>query len=190
MKSLPLRRLRPLLSLSLGLLFALPLGAADPTAAEIARASETGGPGGLAVQVGATDAAFLALLTANSTRLVHGLCLSDAVRDPLRSTLHRSGHHPLATVSTWTAGPRLPYADRLVNLLVLDRDALGPRAPDPEECRRVIVPGGVLMERRGGAWNVSQTERPAGLGNSSNTPMSRCSSAMTPPTVCPSGDGN
>lgn len=36
----------------------------------------------------------------------------------------RSGSHLHATVSLWTSAPRLPYAERLVTFLIVDRDAL------------------------------------------------------------------
>ncbi|MFM2092173.1 MAG: hypothetical protein RLZZ127_2662, partial [Planctomycetota bacterium] len=156
-----LRALSPavLLVLSVG----RPMPAADPSAAAV----EAAWPdrNGLAVQVGAADAGFLAGLTGGNGRLVHGLVHDDALRDRLRGELHRQGIHPLATVATWHDAPRLPYADRLVNLLIIDRDDLGVRAPSADEARRVVAPGGMLLQRAGGDWTATRIERPATQGD-------------------------
>jgi outer membrane protein assembly factor BamB len=137
--------------------------AADPDPATVAKAWPA--PDGLIVQVGAAQAASLAAWIAKGGRLVHGLALDDATRDRVRAGLHQQGVHPLASVATWHDGPRLPYADRLVNLLIIDRDELGARAPDPAEAARVVTPGGAILERRAGAWTTIRVPRPPGMGN-------------------------
>ncbi|MFM2090035.1 MAG: hypothetical protein RLZZ127_524, partial [Planctomycetota bacterium] len=140
------------------------LAAADPSAATVAEAWPA--DAGLAVQVGAGSAAFLDGLTGKTRgRLVHGLVRGDELRDRLRGELHQRKLHPLATVATWHGSPGLPYADRLVNLLIIDRDDLGAAAPSSEEARRVVAPGGAVLERRGGAWSVQRIERPATFGD-------------------------
>jgi len=137
--------------------------AADPSAAEVTAAFSAGD--GLAVQVGTTDAGLLGSLTNNGKRLVHGLALGDAARDQVRAGLISANLHPLASVATWCGAPRLPYADRLVNLLILDRDALAGQAPSDEECRRVVAPGGVILARTGGVWVRAVVARPAGFAD-------------------------
>ncbi|MGA2031985.1 MAG: PQQ-binding-like beta-propeller repeat protein [Thermoguttaceae bacterium] len=137
--------------------------AADPSAAEATAAFPAGD--GLAVEVGATDPAFLSSLTNHGKRLVHGLALDDAARDEVRAGLIAFNAHPLASVATWHGAPRLPYADRLVNLLILDRDALAAKAPSAEECNRVVAPGGAILARTRGAWKLTGAARPAGFAD-------------------------
>ncbi|MFM2092671.1 MAG: Serine/threonine-protein kinase AfsK, partial [Planctomycetota bacterium] len=137
--------------------------AADPPPASLAEAwpSESG----LVVQVGAGSAAVLDGLTGTTRgRLVHGLVRGDELRDRLRGELHQRKLHPLATVATWQGAPELPYTDRLVNLLIIDRDDLGASAPSAAEARRVVAPGGAVLERKGGTWSVLRIERPATFG--------------------------
>jgi len=137
--------------------------AASPSAAEVTSAFPPGD--GLAVEVGSTDPAFLGSLTNNGKRLVHGLALDDATRDQVRAGLISANLHPLASVATWHGAPRLPYADRLVNLLILDRDALAGNAPAEEECQRVVAPGGAVLARTGGAWKQTVVARPPGFAD-------------------------
>ncbi|MFM2090253.1 MAG: Serine/threonine-protein kinase AfsK [Planctomycetota bacterium] len=140
------------------------LAAADPPAGAVAEAWPA--PDGLVVQIGAESAQALGDFTGRDHgRLVHGLTADDAVRDRLRGELHAAGLHPLASVATWHGAPRLPYADRLVNLVVLDRDALGAVAPDEDEVRRVVAPGGAILHRRGGIWSVVRVPRPDTFGD-------------------------
>ncbi len=83
----------------------------------------------------------------------------------MRAGLICSSLHPLASVSTWYGGPRLPYADRLVNLLILDRDVLAAKAPSEAECQRVVAPGGVILARTTGEWTRAVVARPAGFAD-------------------------
>lgn len=149
-----------LLILSIGGAIAL---AVDPSAAEVKAAFPAGD--GLAVQVGATDAEFLGSLTNGGTRLVHGLAMDDQTRDKVRAALISAGRHPMASVATWHGAPLLPYADRLVNLLIVDRDALAARAPPERECRRVVAPGGAILTLTGGKWMHESVTQPAGFAD-------------------------
>lgn len=137
--------------------------AIDPPASEVAAAFPDGN--GLAVQVGATSPAFVGALTNDGKRLVHALATDDKTRDEVRAGLVTAKVHPLATVATWLNPPHLPYADRFVNLLIIDRDALGAEAPTLEECRRVVAPGGAILARSRGAWTTERVTRPSGWGN-------------------------
>jgi outer membrane protein assembly factor BamB len=135
----------------------------NPPATEVKAAFPTGD--GLVVQVGATEASFLTALTNGGKRLAHGLTLDSATRDKVRSGLITSKVHPQASVSVWYGKPGLPYADRLVNLLILDRDGLDTLAPSAEECKRVVAPGGTILARVGGAWKQTVVARPDGFAN-------------------------
>ena len=137
--------------------------AASPSLEEVKAAFPAGD--GLAVEVGANDSGFLGSLTNRGKRLVQGLTLDDATRDQVRAGLISGGLHPLASVSAWYGAPRLPYADRLVNLLILDCDMLGAKAPSKAECRRVVAPGGGILARSGGEWTKTVVARPAGFAD-------------------------
>jgi outer membrane protein assembly factor BamB len=93
---------------------------------------------GLAVHVGTSDGAVELSLASNGRRLVHGLAADAASRDRARAALHAKAVYGLACVETWR-GPALPYADRLVNLLVSSV------AVDRAEVERVLAPGGVAL---------------------------------------------
>jgi outer membrane protein assembly factor BamB len=121
----------------------------------------TGIDAGLAVVVPANDAAAMADLTHAGRMLVHGLAADDAARDRVRAALMTRGLYGLATVETWMDAPHLPYADNLVTLLVVDRDALGAKAPPETELMRVVAPYGVLYAKAGGQWKKTVKPRPA-----------------------------
>ncbi|MBM4019743.1 MAG: hypothetical protein FJ288_15715, partial [Planctomycetes bacterium] len=120
-------------------------GQAD-AAAQILRLS--GVSGGLVVHVNCGDGAMTAALRAGPGCLVQGL-LADAARvDGARKTVRDAGPYGPVSVVRWDGG-RLPYADNLVNLLLLDE---GP-APAPEEVMRVLAPLGAALTRGSdGAW--------------------------------------
>ncbi len=141
----------------------LTLVAADPSASAMAAAKAP--ENGLVVQVGASNASFLHDLTLGGKRLVQGLVFEDATRTSLLPELIATGAHPYATVAVWHGAPLLPYADRLVTLLIVDRDDLGIRAPAPSECQRVVQPGGIILERIKNIWSATVVSRPVGLGD-------------------------
>lgn|GEM_PF-977825 len=155
--------MRRILTCLIAFSFAGRVLAANPPVAEVTKAWPH--PNGLVVQVGAADTDFLTGLTADGGRMVHGLTLEPSERDSLRVGLHKAGVYPLASASTWHGAPRLPYADRLVNLLIVDRDVLGEKAPSEEECRRVVAPEGAILARSGGAWKVTAVPRPTAWDN-------------------------
>lgn len=143
--------------------FALPARAADPGDADLAAAAAP--PNGLVVQVGASDGTFLSGLTLGGKRLVQGLVMDDATRGSALSAVMERGMHPFATAAVWTSRPDLPYADHLVTLLIVDRDALGNAAPSPKECLRVVEPGGTILTKSAGSWSAAVTPRPEGHGD-------------------------
>ena len=118
---------------------------------------------GLAVHVPATDGAVEAGLAATGRFVVQGLSLDEEATAAARKAVMEAGQYGLASVVEAGETSRLPYADNLVNLLIVDADALGDRAPGEAEVRRVIapVPRGAAYIKRGGAWNVVTKEMPA-----------------------------
>ena len=106
----------------------------------------TGVQGGLIVHLGCGDGKLTAALGARDGYLVHGLdCDADKVNrarqhvQALRlSALSNGPLYGKVSIEQWT-GRHLPYADNLVNLIVM-RDS-GYEIRD-EEIMRVLVPGG------------------------------------------------
>ncbi|HUT91316.1 MAG TPA: PQQ-binding-like beta-propeller repeat protein [Thermoguttaceae bacterium] len=147
-----------ILSLSLvGLLEATATAAESPeraTAREILDAA--GARGGLVVHVGCGDGKLTAALRAGDSYLVHGLDADAGNVEKARETIRAMGLCGKVSAEHWT-GERLPYADNLVNLLVLSsRPGEGMRG----EVMRVLAPGGVVCVRAGGEWKATVKPRP------------------------------
>ncbi|MHC4251483.1 MAG: class I SAM-dependent methyltransferase, partial [Planctomycetota bacterium] len=103
------------------------------TAPELVRRS--GVKGGLVVHVGCGDAAFTAGLRANERYVVQGLESDPARLAGARAHIRERGLYGPVTVIAWD-GKGLPYADNLVNLLVVDAGARVGR----DEIMRVLRP--------------------------------------------------
>jgi outer membrane protein assembly factor BamB len=147
-----------LLLLAAALLAAFPRPATSDESADVLRAAGVGS--GLAVHLGSSDGRLEAGLTNGGRIVVHGLALDDRSVDAARHTLLEKGLYGVASVERWAGAPALPYADNLVNLLVADLDALGKKAPRPEEILRVVCPGGVAYLKRDGQWDKTVKPRP------------------------------
>lgn len=74
--------------------------------------------GGLIVHLGCGDGRLTGQLAASGNRLVHGLDTDTAQVQAARTHLHQSGLYGRVAVDTFD-GRQLPYADNLVNLLVV-----------------------------------------------------------------------
>jgi len=114
-------------------------------AAKLMKAS--GVQGGLLVHVGCGDGSLAALLGADDAFLVHGLDRDAANVKRARALIRSKALYGRVSVEQWT-GKRLPYADNLLNLLVVDtrceiRDA-------GSEILRVLTPRGVAIVRAEG----------------------------------------
>ncbi len=154
-------------------LCALPLRARAAPADAAAVVREAGVRGGLVVHAGCDAPAFTAGLCVDDRFLVHALD-----RDPARVATARDAVRSLAegrrvgkvSVAHWTEDG-LPYADNLVNLLVVSDP--GVTVPDGE-ILRVLVPGGVALLRgdsKAGSpaaslkgWAKIVKPRPAAMG--------------------------
>ncbi len=102
--------------------------------------------GGLVVHVGCGDGKLTAALRADDGYLVHGLDADAKHVAAAREHIRGKGLYGPVAVERWV-GPKLPYVDALVNLLVLD----GAKVPDTEALR-VLAPRGVAMVREGSGW--------------------------------------
>ncbi len=109
---------------------------------------ETSGvKGGLVVHLGCGHGRLTAALRATDAYLVHGLDADPANMAAARAHLLERGVHGPVSIDR-LAGARLPYADNLVNLLVAEN----PGRVAMAEVMRVLVPGGVVYVKDGGAW--------------------------------------
>lgn len=103
--------------------------------------------GGLIVHVGAGDGRLTAALSQAERVVVHGLDTTDEKIVQARQELRRRGLGSRATVARW-APPSLPYADGLVNLMVVE-DA---RQLSTQEILRVLAPRGTALLREASGW--------------------------------------
>jgi hypothetical protein len=147
--------------LALALLCA-PLAGAEPLAGTVAG---SGVQAGLCVVLPAGDGAALGDVAKDGRFVVQGLALSEAEVATARAAIP-AAIHGLATVRAWRPGEALPYADHLVNLLVVDADALGGRCPSDADLLRAVVPQtGALRIRRKGVWTTVTPPKPAAFGS-------------------------
>ena len=109
-------------------------------AEEIIKAS--GARGGLCVHLGVTDGKLTAALAADGKFLVHGLSPDAAAVEAARRQLQSLGLYGRASVERG-GFDRLPYADNLVNLVVIeDLPALSAKGLALAEVVRALAPGG------------------------------------------------
>ncbi len=98
---------------------------------------------GLVVHLGCGDGSLAAELSAGGRNLVHALCLDRKGLEAARLNIQAKGVYGKVSVDH-VSPARLPYADDLVNLLVVDRLAeLQRKGLSLEEVMRVLCPGGV-----------------------------------------------
>ena len=111
----------------------------------------TGVQGGLCVVLPASDGAALARLSCDGRFVVQGLIGAeglDAARAGIPAQLGG-----LLSVVTWKPSLRLDYADNLVDLIIVDRDALKGAGPADAELLRMISPVlGAAYVRKAGVW--------------------------------------
>ncbi len=105
----------------------------------------TGIKGGLVVHLGCGDGRLTAALRANDGYLVHGLDSSAQNVVKAREYIRSLGAYGPVSVDRFD-GKRLPYAENLVNLVVIS----GVSAQvSGEEIARVLAPGGVALVKAG-----------------------------------------
>jgi len=107
----------------------------------------TGVRGGIVVHLGCGDGKLTAQLRASDAYTVHGLDANETNVAAARARLTKAGLYGPVSVECLT-GASLPYADRLVNLVVVEN----PRRVTVAEIMRVLVPGGVAYVKKGDAW--------------------------------------
>ena len=119
----------------------------DYSAAEIIEKS--GVSGGFVAHVGCGDGRLTASLGAEERFTVHELDRDPRKTAAARDYIRSQGLYGRVSVERFD-GESLPYADNLINLLVVeDRGRLMDR-----ELMRVLVPNGVLYIKADGQWSV------------------------------------
>jgi outer membrane protein assembly factor BamB len=114
---------------------------ADKLAARILAAHDANA--GLCVLLGVRDGSLPVALARNGKLLVHGLSMNDAAVERVRQDAARANLAGVVSVESGSYGP-LPYADNLVNLLIVDDLAgLLDEGLLVKEIVRVLRPGGV-----------------------------------------------
>ncbi len=122
-------------------LFAAPLGAAERGGLILKNA---GVGGGLIVHIGCGDGSDTVELGIDDRYVVHGLDPDAGNIAKARKLISSKGLYGRVSVRQWTPGP-LPYADGLVNMVLVDREFPG----SVGEVMRVLAPGGVGVSEGG-----------------------------------------
>ena len=120
--------------------------AADAPKQEVAKACRAHGiAGGLIVHLGCGEGKITATLRPSGSFRVHGLDSDPAEIAKARAYLAALGVYGPVSVDTY-GGTHLPYADNLVNLVVVS--GAGPHPP-VKEILRVLAPRGVALLAKG-----------------------------------------
>lgn len=115
--------------------------------------------GGLIVHAGCTDASLTLALAEAPNALIHGLVRDRDRIEDLRKRIRDAGQYGRVSVASWQ-GPCLPYADGMVNLLVVSDEHV---APDRAEIDRVLAPFGAALVQDGTMFSVHRKPWPAGI---------------------------
>ena len=113
--------------------------------------------GGLVVLVGRWDADLAVSLAKAPNVLVHGLLADREALPAVRGRVRKAGLYGRVSAAWWQ-GPALPYADGMVNLLLVPDERVGVSA---EEISRVLAPLGVARVQHSGAWQTHRKAWPA-----------------------------
>jgi outer membrane protein assembly factor BamB len=97
--------------------------------------------GGLIVHLGCGEGRLTAALGAEDRFAVQGLEADAEKVERARRYIRELGRYGRVSIDHWAGGDRLPYADNLVNLLVVS----GPSPVDRAELQRVLCPGGAAV---------------------------------------------
>ena len=143
------------------LVLLLTTGALAETATDIIR--ETNFTGGLIVHLGCGDGKLTAALHVKAcpepaewdSCLVHGLDTDPVAVSRARRHIQDLGLYGKVSVMT-LEGAELPYADNLVNLLIVE----DPGQVPGEEGIRVLAPGGVAYVKKADGWRKFVKQRP------------------------------
>ncbi|MCP4258784.1 MAG: PQQ-binding-like beta-propeller repeat protein [Planctomycetes bacterium] len=114
--------------------------------------------GGLIVHIGCGDGRLTAALHEGDNFLVHGLDTDRQAVRTAREHIRKLGVYGPVSVDIFD-GKRLPYANNLVNLVVVEDTDDVPGT----ELMRVLVPGGTLYAKKNGRWSRIVKQRPENI---------------------------
>ncbi len=135
-----MKKLNSFRTLSLCVAAMLFMALGSPAQAQFNPAKLAGLQGGLIVQLGASQSQAAAELSLTGRYLIHILDSDSKAIQSARANLRKNGHYGLAWAEQTANSKRLPYAENIVNLIVI-RDYAVP----VEELMRVLTPGGTLV---------------------------------------------
>jgi len=122
------------------------LSATSSDAVEAAQVLKQGGiQGGLVVHAGCGDGALIAALGDKDTLAVQGLAANPGRLAKAREAIRATGGYGRVSARLWSGGA-LPYADNLVNLLIVDD--VNTKLPG-NEIARVLAPRGIALLAEG-----------------------------------------
>ena len=132
----------------------------DPGAVAAAREilDATGVRGGLIVHLGCGDGKVTAALAAEGRFLVHGLDADAEAVAAAREHVRSKGLYGRVSIERFTS-TRLPYADSLANLVVVERAGQAPMG----EVLRVLCPNGMACIRSDGKWTTRRKPWPGDI---------------------------
>ncbi len=120
---------------------------------------------GLCVVVPGTSAKDLAARTNGGRVLVHALVNDPVAADKLREEVAASKVAGLVSVAAWNGESALPYAEDMVDELIVDRDALSGKGLTQAEIDRVLIPKfGVARIHEKGVWRDYRRSMPKTYG--------------------------
>jgi len=108
--------------------------------------TQGGFKGGLIVHVGCADGTLTAALGADKRAIVQGLTRESAVVANARKHIRDMNRYGRVTVTGWD-GDVLPYADNMVNLLIVHNENISIKEID-----RVLAPLSTAMINKNGQW--------------------------------------
>ncbi len=117
--------------------------------------ADSGVRGGLIVHLGCGDGRLTAALRVDDGYVVHGLAAEPGDVETARQYIQSLRRYGDVSVDA-LQGRRLPYADNLVNLMVVEDPTLVPRS----EVMRALAPLGIAMVRQQGRWTKTQKPWP------------------------------
>ena len=132
-------------------------GEPDSPAVQLARQllTESGVRGGFVVHLGCGDGQLTAALGADPKYTVHGLALNEADVVVARQQVAQSVDYGRVSVEL-LPGETLPYADNLINLVVVQSRGSVPL----DEVLRVLAPRGAICIQEAGQWKTTQKAQP------------------------------
>ncbi len=147
--------------ISFFVLLRIPLDAIEISADDVI--SQSGIKQGLVVILPHSNGQLETELAKTGSFLVESLSLQPAQVFSQRKRLADQGVFPLANVQAWLEHSALPYAPNLINLLVVDLDALPGTTLSEKDIRSVLAYTGKAIIRENGSWRVLDNPFPEQL---------------------------